>query len=157
VSAQEQRRRARPEWVAAHRRPWLRGDVVGGLVAGTVVLPQAMAYATVAGLPPEVGLYTCMVPMTLYALLGGGRTASFSTTSTVATLTASTLLTAGVAEGAPDPFGAVCALTLLVGVVVLTDRVLRLGRLIYNVSDGRGPPRVITVGPHLCAADYCAR
>ena len=51
----------------------MRGDVIGGLAAGTVVIPQAMAYATIAGLPVEIGLYTCMVPMVVYALLGGSR------------------------------------------------------------------------------------
>ena len=48
-------------------------DLVAGLAAGAVVIPQAMAYATIAGLPVEVGLYTCMVPMVVYALLGGSR------------------------------------------------------------------------------------
>jgi MFS superfamily sulfate permease-like transporter len=52
----------------------LRIDMLAGLAAGTVVVPQAMAYATIAGLPVEVGLYTCMVPMIAYALLGGART-----------------------------------------------------------------------------------
>ena len=61
------------------------------LAAGTVVIPQAMAYATIAGLPVEVGLYTCMLPMIVYALLGGSRSLSISTTSTIAILTASTL------------------------------------------------------------------
>jgi MFS superfamily sulfate permease-like transporter len=74
-----------------YQRPWLRIDVLAGLAAGTVVVPQAMAYATIAGLPVEVGLYTCMVPMIAYALLGGARTLSVSTTSTIAVLVASTL------------------------------------------------------------------
>ncbi|HEX7273241.1 MAG TPA: SulP family inorganic anion transporter, partial [Casimicrobiaceae bacterium] len=47
-----------------------RLDVVAGLTAAAVVLPKAMAYATVAGLPVAVGLYTAFVPMAIYALLG---------------------------------------------------------------------------------------
>ena len=65
--------------------------MVAGVAAGTVVIPQAMAYATIAGLPVEVGLYTCMLPMLVYALLGGSRSLSISTTSTIAILTASAL------------------------------------------------------------------
>ena len=62
-----------------------------------------MAYATIADLPVEVGLYTCMVPMVVYALLGGSRTLSVSTTSTVAVLTGSTLIAAGVAADGDGP------------------------------------------------------
>ena len=72
-------------------RSWIRDDVIAGVAAGTVVIPQAMAYATIAGLPVEIGLYTCMVPMVVYALLGGSRSLSISTTSTIAVLTASAL------------------------------------------------------------------
>ncbi len=84
-------------------RAWLSKDIVGGLAAGAVVIPQAMAYATIAGLPVQVGLYTCMVPMLVYALLGGSRTLSVSTTSTIAVLTGSTLIAAEVAVGVGRP------------------------------------------------------
>ena len=77
-------------WRHGYERAWLSKDVVSGVAAGAVVIPQAMAYATIANLPTEVGLYTCMVPMAVYALLGGSRTLSVSTTSTIAILTAST-------------------------------------------------------------------
>ena len=53
----------------------LRFDVIAGLVAAAVVLPKGMAYATVAGLPIAVGLYTAFVPMVIYALLGSSRVA----------------------------------------------------------------------------------
>jgi sulfate permease, SulP family len=90
-------------WLRTYRGAWLRADIVGGLTAGLVVVPQAMAYATIADLPVQVGLYTCMVPMAVYALLGGSRVLSVSTTSTIATLTASTLVAAGVAAAASGP------------------------------------------------------
>ena len=106
-------------WLRAYHRSWLAKDLVGGLSAGAVVVPQAMAYATIADLPVEVGLYTCMLPMIVYAVLGGSRTLSVSTTSTVATLTASTLLAAGVAASGTDPVGDLAMLTLLVGVILL--------------------------------------
>ena len=65
--------------------PTLRFDVVAGLTAAAVVLPKAMAYATVAGLPVAVGLYTAFVPMIVYALLGSSRVLSVSSTTTLAT------------------------------------------------------------------------
>jgi high affinity sulfate transporter 1 len=123
------------EWLPRYERRWLRADIVGGLSAGAVVIPQAMAYATIADLPPEVGLYTCMVPMVAYALLGGSRTLSVSTTSTVASLTGTTLIAAGVASASSDPVGDLATLTLLVGLILVAARVLRLGALIDNISE----------------------
>ena len=122
------------EWLPNYQRRWLVKDLVGGVSAGAVVIPQAMAYATIADLPVEVGLYTCMVPMVVYALLGGSRTMSVSTTSTVALLTGSTLIAAGVAAEGTDPVGDLAMLTLLVGVILLVARLLRLGALIDNIS-----------------------
>ena len=59
-----------PDWLAHYDKQWLRPDVIAGLTAGAVVIPKAMAYATIAGLPVQVGLYTAFVPMIIYALLG---------------------------------------------------------------------------------------
>ena len=64
------RRLPLPGWMLAYRADWLRLDVVAGLTVAAVVIPKAMAYATIAGLPVEVGLYTAFVPMLLYVLLG---------------------------------------------------------------------------------------
>ena len=122
-------------WLPHTTRSSLGKDVVGGLAAGSVVIPQAMAYATIADLPAQVGLYTCMVPMVVYALLGGSRTLSVSTTSTVAVLTGSTLIAAGVAASGEDPAGDLAMLTVLVGVILLAARLLKLGTLIDNISE----------------------
>ena len=68
-----------------------RKDVLAGLTAAAVVAPKAMAYATIAGLPVQVGLYTAIVPMAVYAALGTSRPLSVSTTTTIAILTAAAL------------------------------------------------------------------
>ncbi len=78
----------------------LRFDVVAGLTAAAVVLPKAMAYATVAGLPVAVGLYTAFIPMVIYALLGTSRVLSVSSTTTLAIL-AGTQLGLAVPDGDP--------------------------------------------------------
>lgn len=120
--------------LAGYQRSWLVPDIVAGLAAGAVVVPQAMAYATIANLPVQVGLYTCIIPMLVYALLGGSRAMSVSTTSTIATLTATTLVTAGVAAGSEDSLGALMTLAMLVGLMLLAARLLRLGSLVENIS-----------------------
>jgi SulP family sulfate permease len=117
-----------------YQRQWLRGDVLAGLAAGAVVIPQAMAYATVAGMPVQFGLYTCMLPLVVYAFIGGSRTASMSTTSTVATLTASTMLGAGIVAGSPDGASELITLTLLVGVILLAARLVKLGSIVENIN-----------------------
>lgn len=64
----------------------LRFDVVANLTAAAIALPKAMGYATVAGLPVEVGLYIAFIPMIIYALLGSSRVLSVSSTTTLAIL-----------------------------------------------------------------------
>lgn len=126
-----------PTWLLptlrGYHHSWLRGDVLAGLATGTVVIPQAMAYATIAGMPVEVGLYTCLLPMAAYAVLGGSRALSVSTTSTIAVLVASTL--AVLPDRDPDELlGAAFTLTLLVGVCLLVMRLARLGALVESIS-----------------------
>ena len=58
-----------PGWLHDYRRDWLRPAITSGLTAAAVVIPQALAYAAVAGLPVQVGLYTAFLPMVIYACL----------------------------------------------------------------------------------------
>ena len=107
--------------------PSLRFDIVAGLVAAAVVLPKAMAYATVAGLPVAVGLYTAFTPMVIYALLGSSRVLSVSSTTTLAILTG-TQLGLVVPDGDPAKLlTATAALTALVGAMLVVARLMRLG------------------------------
>jgi len=112
----------------------LKFDVVAGLTAAAVVLPKAMAYATVAGLPVAVGLYTAFVPMLIYALLGSSRVLSVSSTTTLAIL-AGTQLGLVVPDGDPAKLlTATATLTALVGVMLLAARLLRLGFVASFIS-----------------------
>src|SRR6516164_10504669 len=76
------------EWLRGYQNDWLRPDVIAGLTAAAVVIPKAMAYATIAGLPVQVGLYTAFLPMMIYAVLGTSRPLSVSTTTPIALLAA---------------------------------------------------------------------
>ena len=112
----------------------LRFDVVAGLTAAAVVLPKAMAYATVAGLPVAVGLYTAFIPMVVYALLGSSRVLSVSSTTTLAIL-AGTQLGLAVPDGNPAKLvNAVATLTALVGVMLILASLLRLGFVANFIS-----------------------
>ncbi|MBK7743894.1 MAG: SulP family inorganic anion transporter [Betaproteobacteria bacterium] len=115
-------------------RSSLRFDVVAGLTAAAVVLPKAMAYATVAGLPVAVGLYTAFVPMVLYALLGTSRVLSVSSTTTLAIL-AGTQLGLAVPDGDPSRLvTATATLTALVGAMLVLARLLHLGFVANFIS-----------------------
>ncbi|WP_431279277.1 SulP family inorganic anion transporter [Leifsonia poae] len=120
--------------MVGYKRSWLGRDILAGVSAGAVVIPQAMAYATIANLPVQAGLYTCVVPMVVYALLGGSRAMSVSTTSTIATLTATTLVSVGVAASSDDIPRDLITLTLLVGLILLFARFLRLGSLVEIIN-----------------------
>ena len=112
----------------------LRFDLVAGLTAAAVVLPKAMAYATVAGLPVAVGLYTALVPMAIYALLGSSRVLSVSSTTTLAILAGSELALV-VPDGDPARLlSATATLTLLVGAILFIARLLRLGFVANFIS-----------------------
>ena len=114
--------------------PSLRFDIVAGLTAAAVVLPKAMAYATVAGLPVAVGLYTAFVPMVIYALLGTSRVLSVSSTTTLAIL-AGTQLGLAVPDGDPAKLvTATATLTALVGAMLVLARLLNLGFVANFIS-----------------------
>jgi high affinity sulfate transporter 1 len=112
----------------------LRFDIVAGLTAAAVVLPKAMAYATVAGLPVAVGLYTAFIPMLIYAVLGSSRVLSVSSTTTLAIL-AGTQLGLAVPDGdATRLMTAAVTLTALVGVILMLAAALRLGFVANFIS-----------------------
>ena len=123
-----------PDWVIGYQKDWLRPDVIAGLTTAAVVIPKAMAYATIAGLPVQVGLYTAFLPMVIYAVLGTSRVLSVSTTTTLAILAAAEL---GEVVPGGDPASLLKAsamLTLLVGAMLVVASVLRLGFIANFIS-----------------------
>src|SRR5271165_1606150 len=124
-----------PEWLAPYHMDWLRPDIVAGLTTGAVIIPKAMAYAMMAGLPVQTGLYTALAPMVIYAVLGTSRVLSVSTTTTLAILTAAQLGQA-VPNGNPAALlTASATLTLLVGAALLLAYLLRLGIVANFISE----------------------
>jgi high affinity sulfate transporter 1 len=118
-----------------YRKEWLRLDLVAGLTTAAVVVPKAMAYATVAGLPVAVGIYTAFVPMVIYAILGTSRPLSVSTTTTLAILTGSQLALVAPGGDAAALLTASATLAVLVGLILILAAVLRLGVVASFISD----------------------
>src|SRR5438445_10736997 len=127
--------RVLPEWLVSCRADWLRPDIVAGLTTGAVIIPKAMAYGMIAGLPVQVGLYTALVPMVIYAVLGTSRRLSVSTTTTLAVLSAAEL---GQVVPTGDPAAllrASATLALLVGAALVLACLLRLGFVANFISE----------------------
>ncbi|HET6920908.1 MAG TPA: sulfate permease [Jiangellaceae bacterium] len=112
----------------SYERSWLRGDVLAGVTVAAYLIPQVMAYAEVAGLPPVVGLWAIMGPLFVYALIGSSRQLSVGPESTTALMTA--LVVAPLAGGDPARYAALAAaLALIVGGLCLLAWLARLGFL----------------------------
>jgi sulfate permease, SulP family len=116
-------------------KEWLRPDILAGLVTAAVVVPKAMAYATVAGLPVQVGLYTILIPMVIYAILGSSRPLSVSTTTTIAILTGTQLALVAPGGSAAELLTAAATLAFLVGVILILASALRLGVVASFISE----------------------
>ena len=122
-------------WLREYRREWLKPDVIAGLTTAAVVIPKAMAYATIAGLPVQVGLYTAFIPMLIYALSGSSRPLSVSTSTTLAILMGAQL---GLLVPGGDPealLRASATITLAVGAVLVLAAALRLGFVANFISE----------------------
>jgi len=121
--------------LSTYSSPWLRMDLVAGLTTAAVVIPKSMAFAIIAGLPVQAGLYVAFVPMFVYAMLGSSRVLSMSSTTTLAILTA-TQLALAVPGGDPAQLMAAAAtLSLLTGAFLILAGLLRLGFLANFISD----------------------
>jgi high affinity sulfate transporter 1 len=122
-------------WLRSYQPGWLQGDAVAGLTAAAVVVPQAMAYAAIAGLPLVAGLYTALVPLMVYAVMGTSRPLSVTTTSTIAILTAAALHQVAPNGSNATLIATAGTLACLVGGILLVASVLRLGIVASFISE----------------------
>ena len=116
------------DWVPAYDRRWLGRDVLAGLVLVTLLVPQGMAYAQLAGLPPITGLYTTVLCLLGYAVFGPSRVLVLGPDSSLGPMIAAVVVPIAGADG--DPARAVAlasALGLLVGLTMVAAGALRLG------------------------------
>jgi SulP family sulfate permease len=114
------------KWITSYQRRWLARDAIAGLVVWALVVPESMAYASIAGVPVQYGLYSVPLAILGYAIFGSSKRLFDGPSSTVATLSAATV--APLAAAGSDNFIALTAvLALLVGVLYIAFGLLRLG------------------------------
>jgi sulfate permease, SulP family len=117
-------------WLRGYRANWARWDLLAGLTAAAVVVPQAMAYASIATVPVQAGIACALLPAVAYTAFGSSRALSVSTTSSIAILTAAVIAE----QAGSDPLATATSVALLAGVMLLVAGVLRLGFLADFVS-----------------------
>jgi sulfate permease, SulP family len=120
-------------WAPRYDRRDLRSDLGAGLTIGAMLVPQGMAYALLAGLPPEVGLYASIVPVLLYAIFGTSRQLAVGPVAIVSLVTASALAPL-YEQGTSGYLSAAALLALMVGVIHLLLGVGRLGFVVNFLS-----------------------
>src|ERR1700753_765691 len=125
---------AAPDWlpgvraVASYKASWARRDVVAGIVLTTLLVPQGMAYAELAGLPPITGLYTSILCLVGYAAFGPSRILVLGPDSSLGPMIAATILPILGANGSPERAIALASLlALIVGAIMITAGALKLG------------------------------
>jgi len=150
-----------PAWLRCYHRDKLPGDITAGIVVAIMLVPQGMAYAMLAGLPPQLGLYASTLPPLLYAFLGSSNFLAVGPVAIASLMTATTLAPYA-ASG--TTLAAAVTLALLVGILMLLTSALRLGALVnylgHPVISGftSGAAVVITVSQlaHLLGVDIPA-
>src|SRR5256886_12846393 len=100
------------QWLPRYQAGWIRLDVVAGITLAAYAIPVSLAYASLAGLPPQYGIYCYLVAGIAYALFGSSRQLAIGPTSAISMLVGTTL--AGMADGDPQRWAAIAALTALI-------------------------------------------
>lgn len=119
-------------WAPVYRREYLVGDLMAGLIVAIMLVPQSMAYALLAGLPPQVGLYASVAPLILYGLLGTSRSLAVGPVAIVSLLVASGI--GPLAQNSAEYVQLALALAFLVGVIQLLLGLARVGFLVNFMS-----------------------
>ena len=122
------------QWLAQYRASWLRSDVVAGVTLAAYAIPVSLAYASLAGLPPQVGVYGYLLGGLGYALLGSSRQLAIGPTSAISLMIAGTV--AAMAEGDAQHYAQIASLTAFaVAAFCLFAWALRLSVLVKLISD----------------------
>ena len=121
------------DWAPGYRAADLSGDAIAGLMVSIMLVPQAMAYAMLAGLPPQTGLYASLLPLVLYGIFGSSRTLAVGPVAIVSLLTASAIQRVA-PEGGAAAVQAALTLAGLVGVMMVIMGVARLGVITHFLS-----------------------
>ena len=121
------------KWSRKYNKDWLRPDIIAGITVGAVMIPESMAYVSLANLPPEVGLYSAMVALFVYVIFGTSRQLSIGPLSTLSILVGSTLGSLMITDAAQ--YAMIASLVAVIaGLLALLSWVLRLGFIVKFIS-----------------------
>jgi len=121
-------------WVPGYQRSWLPLDIVAGLTVCAILVPEGMAYAELAGMPPETAFYAAPVALIAYAVLGSSRQLVVAVSSAIAIMSAATISELTVA-GSAEYAALTAALAILAGLVSIAAGALKLGRIAQFFSE----------------------
>lgn len=122
-----------PAWTRKYRADQLPGDLLAALVVTIMLVPQGLAYASLAGLPPQLGLYASLLPLVAYALFGSSMVMSVGPVAVTSLMTASALSSLA-APGSPEYIAAAVLLAFLSGLILFVFGLLKLGQLTRLLS-----------------------
>lgn len=120
-------------WGAEYNRQTMVNDLIVAGIVTIMLIPQSLAYALLAGLPPEVGLYASMAPLILYAIFGTSRALAVGPVAVASLMTAAAVGKLA-SQGTPEYYGAAVALALVSGLILVGMGFLRLGFLANFLS-----------------------
>jgi SulP family sulfate permease len=121
------------EWGAGYNRTTLGSDLIAAVIVTVMLIPQSLAYALLAGLPAEVGLYASIAPLIVYAVFGTSRTLAVGPVAVASLMTAAAVGKLA-AQGSPEYLGAAIALAFLSGLMLLVMGLFRMGFLAAFLS-----------------------
>jgi high affinity sulfate transporter 1 len=115
------------EWLPRYERGWLTADFIAGLSVWALLVPQGIAYSSIAGMPPQYGLYTGLAALIGYAIFGTSKQLVTGPSATVAAVSFTVVSLLGLAPNSPDWIAATASLALLAGGIYILLGLLRMG------------------------------
>ena len=120
-------------WASTYRRDTFSADAIAAIIVTIMLIPQSLAYALLAGLPPEIGLYASIAPLVIYTIFGTSMTLAVGPVAVTSLMTASAIGELMV-RGTPEYLGAAIVLALISGLILIAMGVARLGFLANFLS-----------------------
>jgi SulP family sulfate permease len=139
------------DWGAKYSRQTFVNDLITGVIVTMMLIPQSLAYAQLAGLPAEVGLYASIAPLILYAIFGTSRTLAVGPVAVGSLMTAAAVAPLA-AQGTPEYIGAAIALALISGLMLIVMGLLRLGFFANFLSHPVIAGFITASGVHIAAS-----
>src|SRR5512147_1966380 len=121
-------------WLPTYQRVWLRGDVLAGLTVLALLIPEGMAYAEIAGMPPQTAFYAAPIGLLMYAIFGTSRQLVVAVSAAIATMSAATVAPLA-AAGSTEYAILTAGLAVLAGLIAVLAGVCRLGRIASFFSE----------------------